>query len=62
MKGLAILSFLVLFLIQIAVLYVAVPYVLMQVLIFLGVDISFWLCVGICWLVYFFVNFFKRKA
>ena len=60
-KGLAIFIFTLLFLAQIAVIYVLVPFVLIAVLGFFGITLSFWIAVAIVFLVNFTVNIFKRN-
>jgi hypothetical protein len=54
-----IIGFLFLILLRIGIMYGIVPFVLMKVFLFLDVSISFWMCVGICFLVYIFASLFK---
>lgn len=44
----------------IAMIYGLVPFVLMHILTFFGVEISYLLCVGICFLVYFIMGLVRR--
>jgi hypothetical protein len=46
--------------IQLSVKYLLVPFILMNVLLFLGVSISFIVCIGICFLVYVLGGVLKR--
>ena len=60
MKVLAILMVLVLIALQIALFYVVVPFILMQVLLLFGIKVGFWLCFGIMLVFYLLVSAVKR--
>lgn len=48
------------FLLNIALYYVVVPFILLKVLALFGISISFWLSLGIVFLVYILAGILKR--
>jgi hypothetical protein len=59
MKLLAVLTVFLLLMLQLGFMYLLIPFILMKVLAVFGVAISFFLCVGIMFLIYFVIGLLK---